>query len=403
MNRNKFEKYDILLIIGATILMGALLYYLREILSPLTITVFLILLLLPLRKYHLVKYLIVITSLLFALWVIADASQIFVPFVLSFGLAYLFDPIVAKLERHKIPRWLSVLAIVLFVLALFIVLFILLVPQIISELKGLVTTSVTYSNNMGTWFQSRGADLLSTLRIDSEKVQNFVLTELPGRVHSFLQTFFKSAVNVTSAISSALGQILNLVLMPILFFYLLKDFDKIRSWFRSLLPSETEHIILDYVGQIDTIISGFFRGQLIVCTVVAILTIAGLFALGVEYALVLGLMAGILNIVPYIGLAITLAFGIIVGAFSPAPLMSIIKIIAVIEVVQLIESNLLSPRIVGDRVGLHPVWVIFSILIFSHFLGFVGLIIAVPLTATLKIFVNVGLNSYRQKYLGEHS
>lgn len=108
-------------------------------------------------------------------------------------------------------------------------------------------------------------------------------------------------------------------------------------------------------------------------------------------------MAGILNLIPYIGLAITLVFGLLVGVFSPSPLLTCLKIVAVIETVQILEGSLLSPRIVGERVGLHPAWVMFAILIFAQFWGFIGLLVAVPLAATIRIFVSAWLSAYRKR------
>jgi len=195
-------------------------------------------------------------------------------------------------------------------------------------------------------------------------------------------------------VSAAFGQLLNLVLVPFLFFYILKDIDRIKSALRRLLVTRDGWLSLENIGRIDNILSGYIRGQLMVCLVVAVLTGTALSVLGIPYALILGLVAGVLNLVPYIGLAITLVLGLLVGIFSPSPLITCIKIVVVIEAVQILEGAVLSPRIVGEKVGLHPVWVMLSILIFSHFWGFVGLLIAVPFAAIIKLFVTMLIDKY---------
>ena len=396
MRDSKYEKYNILLITGATIMLALLVYYIRDTLTPISATVFLVLFLLPLRSYKLVKNLIGIVLLIFILWFINDARQILTPFILAFVLAYLFDPLVLKLEKLRIPRWVSVLTIVLFVLTFLVIVSIEIIPQIVNEFKTLVDASVNYSNVLSGWLQTEGLALLSSLNLDTYKIQEYLLTVLPDKMQAVIETFLKSAINLSNAISAVIGQILNLVLVPFLFFYLLKDFNKIKNWFHNILPGTGRASIQEYLVKIDGVISGFFRGQLIVCLIVATLSSIGLLIFNIQYALILGLMAGVLNIIPYVGLAITLVFGILIGVFSPDPFITIIKIIVIIEVVQLIESNLLSPRIVGESVGLHPVWIIFSILIFSHFWGFLGLLLAVPAAASLKIFISAAMAIYHK-------
>jgi predicted PurR-regulated permease PerM len=387
------QKFDYLLTIGALFLFSVFVYFLKESLTPLLLFFSVIFLLFPLRKYAFVKHFLFIVTLVFLIWFFKDASQIITPFIISLALAYLFDPLVAKLEQWKIKRWISVLAIVLFVLGILVVLSIVLVPIIIDELTDLVKMSISYSDKAADWLESKSGELLPLVSFDNSKIQEFLITELPGKIQSLLETVFKGALNITSALSTAIGQLLNLVLIPFLFFYLLKDFDKIKNWFFNLIRIDTKYNFKTYATKIDEIISGFFRGQLTVCLIVAVLTSLGLAVFNVKYALIIGITAGVLNIIPYVGLLITLVFSILISLFSPDPLFSIIKVVVIIEIVQIIEGSFLSPKIVGDRVGLHPAWVMFSILILSHLLGFIGLLLAVPIAATIKIFVVEAMHS----------
>ena len=393
----RLERYDVLLIVGTAILLIALLYSLHEVLSPPVLSLLLILFLLPLRSHRIKHFLIFLTVFVFLLWFVFHAGTILMPFILSLVLAYLFDPVVDKLERIRIPRTLAVTIIVLLVVSLLALALIFLIPQIIRELKELIDLSIVYSNKVADWVQRDGLAFLEQFRFDTERIQDIALKELPSRLQQILEAFFKGALNLTSTVSTAFGHFINFLLVPFLFFYLLKDFDRIKAWVRDLLPLDQGWVFEKYIKKIDNVLSGYFRGQLIVCSIVAVLTSLGLFAFGIKYSLLLGIMAGVLNLIPYIGLAITLVFGLLVGIFSPSPLLTCIKIVAVIETVQILEGSLLSPRIVGERVGLHPAWVMFSILIFAHFWGFIGLIIAVPLAATIKIFASVWLHAYRKR------
>jgi predicted PurR-regulated permease PerM len=396
MNQKPTDKFEILLIVSAALLVALFLYLVKSVWSPIILGIAIIYLLYPYKSQPMVKHLLITLVLLFAIWFVYDARQILTPFVLSLGFAYLFDPLVLKLERWKIPRWLSVITIVVIVLGLFVLLLIFLVPQIIEQANRLINASIDYSSRLSDWFQNDGLALLSRFHFDTAKVQDFMLKELPGKIQTIITTFFKGFVNVTTAVSTAIGQVLNLIIVPFLFFYLLKDFPRIKLWLKSLFTPVVGQGIRVYYRHMDTAVSAFFRGQITVCLLISVTTFILLMIFGINYALILALMAGALNIIPYVGLAITLTFGILVGLFSPSPLITCIKIIAIIEVVQIIESSILSPRIVGHHVGLHPVAVIFSILVFSHFLGFLGLVIAVPVTATLRVIINAAMENHRK-------
>ncbi len=392
------EKYQLIVVVCGILLLGVLFFLVREILSPLLLITAIIIFLYPFRRQRVARSILILAAFIFLVWVVRDAARLLVPFVLSFVVAYLFDPLVDRLQRWKIPRWLIVLSIELVVLALLVLLVIVLLPQIINEFRDLITLSVDYSNRFASWLQNDAILFLQRFNVDVSKIQDIAFQDLSGKVQTIIETSLKSAINLTSAISAALGQLLNLVLVPFLLFYFLKDFDSIKNWVIALFPLDSGPVFEDYMGRIDKIISGFFRGQLIVGLIVGTLTGVGLVLLNINYALILAVMAGLSTIIPYVGLLFTLAFGILVGLFSPQPLLTCLKIIAVIEAVQILETSFLAPRIVGDSVGLHPVWVIFSILIFSHFWGFIGLVIAVPTAATLQIFIQLGLDKYRKSF-----
>ncbi|NIM19684.1 MAG: AI-2E family transporter [Candidatus Latescibacteria bacterium] len=400
MKDARFERYDVLLIVGASILLGVLVYAFREVLSPPVASFLVLIFLLPLPGHRIKHSLIFVTVVLLVLWFVSSTATILMPFIISLVLAYLFDPVVDRLEKLRIPRTVGILIIVLVVVGLFALASIFLVPQIVRELKELIDLSIVYSNKFAEWVQRDGLALLQRFGFDTERIQEIAIKELPGRLKQVLEAFFKGALTLTSAVSTAFSQLLNLVLVPFIFFYLLKDIDRLKAWIKSLITSDQGWLSEKNIEKIDGVLSGYIRGQLIVCFIVAVLTSTGLTVFGVKYALILGIIAGVLNLVPYIGLLITLILGLIVGIFSESPLFTCIKIVIIIEAVQIIESAVLSPRIVGERVGLHPAWVIFAILVFAHFWGFIGLLIAVPLAATIRIFASAWLQDYRKRLPG---
>ena len=392
--------YLILLLAGAAGALGILLYTIRDVISPLLAFLIFMLLLWPVRRHKPIPFLMGATTVIFLIWFLIVSRGILTPFVVAFVLAYLFNPLVTKMEKIKFRRWLSSLLIVLLVLALLATLMIFLLPEIVTQMGDLVDLSVEYSKLASDWISSQGVQFITdTFRIDEAKLEEFVLTQVPEKLQGVFETLSRTAVDLTAALTRLVGQVLNLILVPILFFYLLKDFNRIKAFIRSHLPFHLSDRIMGYVASIDRIMGGFFRGQFIVCTIVAILTTFLLFLFDVRYALILGLLAGILNIIPYIGLAITLFIGILVGLLSPNPMVAVLKIVIIIEAVQITEGNLLSPRIVGDRVGLHPVWVIFVVLVFAHFWGILGLLIAVPTSAIVKVFISDWLGQYRGRNL----
>lgn len=397
MTKDKFDLHEVFLVICATILLTIYFYELRPVLIPPLLATIIILFFLPFREHLYARRLLFVVVAIFILWFIRDTLDILTPFAIAFALSYLFDPLVTKLERKRVPRLVSVTAIVVLSLSFFAFALIYSVPRIINELRNLLAFVMEIPPRVAEWLNSEGASLFARTKTDATKIQEYLNTEIPLRMEKFSFSVVNGILNFVQTLPTRLGKVVYLILTPFLFFYILKDFTKIKRWIKEILPIETSWVVQEYVDRIDEIIAGFFRGQFIVCTIVGILTSVVLILMKIDYALLLGILAGALNIVPYVGLAITLFVGILIGITSPHPFLTCVKIIIAVEGVRLIESSILAPRIVGDRVGLHPVWVIFSILIFAHFMGVVGLIIAVPVAATIKIFISAYMHNYRRK------
>jgi len=226
--------------------------------------------------------------------------------------------------------------------------------------------------------------LLASLKIDWMKIQQGLMEEIPSRAEKVLSNLSKGIAGIGTFVS----QIFNIILIPILTFYFLKDYEQIHRWMLDFIPRKYRNIVTFYQWRLNRILGGYIRGQLIVCSIVGILTGAGLALFGIPFAILLGVVAGLLNIIPYIGLYISLGLALLTAFFTAGPLIAMLKIGGVFLFVQSLEGYIISPKILGKRVGLHPLAVIFSILVFARFFGFWGLIIGVPTAALIKFFID---------------
>jgi predicted PurR-regulated permease PerM len=238
------------------------------------------------------------------------------------------------------------------------------------------------------WIETTIYSLLARFPVDPQKLQAMLLQELPEQLQNVFGKLLQGVLNLTSALSGVLGQIVNVILVPVLAYYFMKDYEKGYDVLITRVPEAQRDNVIDLLERADDLMGGFLRGQLLVMLAVGTLTTLGLWIAGVPYALFLGAMTGLLNIIPFLGLYISLALALAVALFSPEPVSYAIRVIIVFVLVQGLEGAVLSPKIVGDRVGLHPVWVIISVFIAAQFMGFVGLILGVPLAALLNVVLN---------------
>jgi sporulation integral membrane protein YtvI len=375
--------------LAGVIVFAAFLYSLREILTPFVGFVALAVFYFTMRERPAAKPIFVVGLTLMAIWVYQQLAGVLGPFLFSIAMAYLLDPLVDWLQKRRLSRSLaSALVLVVFLLAL-ATLGIFLVPQLIGEIGDLINQTVTALPQVKDWLQNTVLAFLARFPIDLEKLQNALLENLPSKLQTVLGTVLRGALNFTATTSAVLGQLLNIILIPVLTFYFLNDGEKLWQQFvLRLFPENRRATIQSKVRIADTMMSGFLRGQLTVMTIVGIMTGIGMSLAGVPYALFVGLMTGLLNIIPYLGLLISLILTLVVALFTANPVATMIKAAIVFAIVQGVEGSVISPKIVGDKVGLHPMIVILSVLVGAQFFGFWGLLLAVPVAAIINAFVN---------------
>ncbi len=366
------------------VLLAAFLWSTSEILSPILVGGFFLFVLGGLNEIPLARRLSAGIILVLVIWIFIKAQGVLFPFLVSFALAYLFDPLADWLERRGVPRTVAVLFLLVITLGILVLIGAILIPSLVGEIQDLIVQIPDLANKVATAVRNSLPHLLDFLKVDKARFQQSLLETFPSKAEQVLSNLLKGV----TGIGAVLGQVLNFVLIPILTFYFLKDFNRIRIWVLGLIPSKYQNIFIFYLWRTNRILGGYLRGQLTVCTIVGVLTGAGLAALKLPFAVLLGFITGLLNLIPFIGLYISLGLALLTGFFTASPLIAMIKIGAIFLVVQASEAYVISPKIVGERVGLHPVAVIFSILIFSRFLGFWGLLIGVPTAALIKFLID---------------
>lgn len=384
---DKRDRFEVLLIVSASLLVGALLFAVRNHLSPLVVALAIVVLLFPLRRQPAARHLLIVLLFLFALWLAHELREVLLPFAVSLLLAYLLNPLVDRMEDLRVPRAVGVVVITLVVVGCVVLALVLIVPKVVNEVTDIVQASLGFAAKARAWVENDLEAFVGRFGIDSAQVQQQLAPKIADQAEGFLKFLFQSLLQLTFRLSAVLGQLLNLVLIPFLTFFLLKDFNRLTGTVRRLLPAEHQSRMVEVVHRVDRVLAGFFRGELLVCLIVGLLTAILLSIFRIPYALLLGVLAGLLNLVPYVGLAITMLVGVLVGLFSPHPIITTIKIVVLIEGVQILEGSFLSPKIVGDKVGLHPAWVMFAILTFSKLWGLLGLVIAVPTAAVIAALI----------------
>jgi len=306
-----------LVILGALILLTFLGFSVREILSPFLALIGLVLLLYPLRSHGLVRSILSVALLLFAVWFVHKTINLLTPFIIALILAYFFDPVVDRLEKWYLPRTVGILLIVLVLLGILVSVGVFMIPRIFRELMELVKiVQHDYVPKLKSFFESTLWPFLSQY-FNVDKIKGELTQELPQKVRFILENFVKGAIGITSGLSAVLGQLYNLILIPFVTFYLLRDFDRVSGWFQHWMHADNPTEKQRFLQKVNPILGAYIRGQLTVCIIVGTLTFLGLFLSGIPFALILGITAGILNLIPYLGLWISLALALWLGYSAP--------------------------------------------------------------------------------------
>ena len=335
---------------------------------------------------HLTFWVATFLVLVALLWLLHD---ILLPFVAGIALAYVLAPLANRVERLGVNRTIAALLIVSLLVVTLIALILLLVPLLLQQGAALITHIPGYFKRIKELIVDSNLPWLNWL--DAAEAGK-TASDLVGQVATWLLSFSYSLWTGGKALVSFASV---LIVMPVVTFYLIRDWhamiDRVDSW----VPMRQRGAVRQLAREIDAAIGGFLRGQFGVCLVLGCYYAIALMLVGLDFALLIGFTAGVITFVPYIGsmTGLMIAASVAIAQFWP-DWKRIALVVAIFLVGQFIEGNIVSPKFVGERVGLHPVWLIFAMFAFGYLFGFVGLLIAVPLGAAIGVLLRFALRQY---------
>jgi predicted PurR-regulated permease PerM len=365
----------------------AVAYSVHSILSPFVVVAAVIFLFYPFRKHEFVRRVLVASVLLVFLWGFSVLASLLTPFLIAYVLAYLFDPFVTWLGSRRVPRWAGSLFVVLCIVGALTGVALFAMPAIVGQIQVLLGSIQHLVVDTRDWLSSDApAQLLARIGIPVERARELLTTHLVPRLEGILTSVISGILDVVTGASSLAVQILNIIIIPFVLFFLLLDFPAIGRKFVASFPAYRQHRVQATLSTIDEVLGQYVRGSVIVALIQGTVAAIGLWIIGVDSPLVLGVMTAFLDFIPYVGLITSLVVASIVAAFSGGAVSAKITAVVIMYLVQkLLEGTVLGPKIVGSKVGIHPVLMILSLMIFGYFLGFVGLLIAVPATALILV------------------
>lgn len=345
------------------------------------------------RRERQVFWLLFLAGFLILIYVLRD---VLLPFVAGMAVAYLLDPVADRLERMKLSRPLATTIVVLAFFVVTIGLMLLLLPMLQTQVEQFAKAVPNYVSIIRERVGPTIQELLSGF--DEESAVN-KLPDIAGNALTWIGNIFGKLLSGGAWLANVLSI---LVITPIVSFYLLRDWDKMVATIDSWLPREQAPTIREQMAAIDRTLAAFVRGQGTVCLILGVFYAIGLSLAGLDFGLVIGLFAGLISFVPFVGstLGAILSVGLAAAQFDSWQPVAIIA--GIFLAGQLIEGNFLTPNLVGDAVGLHPVWVIFALLAGGALFGFLGVLLAVPVAAVIGVLTRFALEHYLASPLHLH-
>ena len=328
-------------------------------------------------------------------------SPVLMPFMVALLLAYMGDPMMDRLDK-KIPRGIAVLIVFLVLSTFIITLMFILLPMIENQLSKFIIALPRYLD----WVQHTILPWLSShlgvtdIGLDFAEIKSSIKehwAKAGGFAAGFVATVSKSGMAI-------IGLMANIVLIPVLTFYLLRDWDLLIARIHELIPRKYEPKVVQITRESDEVLSAFLRGQLMVMMALGTIYTIGLWMVGVDFSLLIGLLAGVVSFVPYLGFVVGAGVAGVAALVQFQDVFQLLPVLLVFGFAQLLESFLLTPYLVGDRIGLHPVVVIFAVLAGGQLFGFIGVLLALPVAAVGMVILRHAHEHYMQSqlYSGRH-
>lgn len=396
-NENTYKIHEIVISVTALTLFGVLFTVTELFHNPFIVFGVIIFVLFPFRKSKLIKIILSLSSIIFSLWFLHSISNLLAPFVAALIISYALNPLVEKMTRGKITRTLASAIILVVFLVISALAILLLAPPIAAQFSELIKSLPGALRDLQSWINTALIPKLNSLGIPTNDIQTKLSQELPAKLENLLNTLLSGLSGLFVGISVLLTQVVNIILIPFLTFYILKDFDNLKNLIKDLFPKKSRVKVSEYYQKIDDLLGNFIRGQLLVSVIHGIIVYIFLSILGVKFSIFLGSLGILLNIIPYFGLLVEITLAVIVSLFSGDPGLQVPLVIIIYFALNLLETSFIIPRIVGNRIGLHPVILILSLFVFSYFFGFIGLLIALPTMSIILMFFREWLASKEEK------
>ena len=327
-------------------------------------------------------------------WLLYLLAPVLTPFVASALLAYIGDPLADRLQRLKMPRTLAVIVVFLLTFLMLLLLVVLVGPLIRSQVSALFDALPEIARQFEQVWMPNIAGYLNIEAGDDVGIGAFL-----SRYSDMAGTWgTKVLVSVTRSGGAVAAAVLSLFLVPILTFYLLRDWDSILAHLGALLPSRQRETIVGLAQETDEVLGAFLRGQLLVMLALSIIYSVGLSLVGLKFAIAIGVVSGLVSFVPYLGFVFGISLAGLTVALEPNPLWLLVGVVATFSIAQLLEGSILTPKLVGDRIGLHPVIIIFAVAAGGQLFGFFGILLALPAAAVLSVLVRFAYNNYLKEH-----
>lgn len=320
-------------------------------------------------------------------------ADVMLPFILGAAIAYFADPVADKLEARGVSRTLATVIITFAALLTLVTLILILTPLLIDQIRLAVDAAPGVIGTIRTFLETTALPLVMPGVEASDNLLTDALAKFQTQVQNFSVQVLESALNIGIA---GINFVTLVVFTPVVAFYLLLDWDRMIERIDDLLPREHAPTIRKLATDVDKVLDGFVHGQLSVCLILGVFYAVMLMIIGVPFGLLVGLFAGLVSFIPFVGsiLGGLLSVGIAAFHFWSDPIW--IAATAVVFVIgQVVEGNYLTPKLVGGSVGLHPVWLMFALSAFGGMFGFTGLLIAVPVAAVIGVFLRFSIDQYK--------
>ncbi len=327
-------------------------------------------------------------------WLFYLLAPVLTPFIAAGLLAYMGDPLADRLQKLKLPRTVAVVAVFLLTFLVLALLILLVGPLIKSQVGALFQALPDIARQAEQVWLPTLSDWFDIEAGDDVGIGAF-LARYSDMVGSWSGKVLLSVSKSGGALAAA---VLSLFLIPILTFYMLRDWDMIVAHLGALIPEGQREMVTQLARETDDVLGAFLRGQILVMLALAVIYSLGLSLVGIKFAIAIGVVSGLVSFVPYLGFVFGIALAGLTVALEPNPFWHLVGVVATFTVAQFIEGSVLTPKLVGDRIGLHPVIIILAVAAGGQLFGFFGILLALPAAAVLSVLVRFAY--YR--YLTEH-